>query len=65
MSMSAPDTDLERLKHRHRGALIGLAAVVAFSLALFFALSFWLAEEGQTPGETSQTELSLSALTNG
>lgn len=63
--MSAPDTNLDRQKSRHRGVLIGLGAVVAFSVALFLALNVWLAEEGQTPGETSQSEMSLSALTNG
>lgn len=63
--MSAPDTNLDRQKARHRGVLIGLGAVVVFSVALFLALTVWLAEEGQTPGETSQSEMSLSALTNG
>ena len=51
--MSAPDTNLDRQKARHRSALIGMIAVVAFALALFFGLSAWLGDEGQTPGENS------------
>lgn len=47
--MSPPERDIERQKRRHRGPLIGSAAVVIFALAL---LAWWLAHEvseGQDP----------------
>ncbi len=51
--MSAPQTNLERQKRRHRGPLIGMIAVVAFALLLFFAFNVYTAEQGQTPEATA------------
>ena len=51
--MSAPETNLDRQKRNHRGALIGIGAVVTFALALFFALTVWLSDAGQTPGDAA------------
>lgn len=53
--MSAPDTNLNRQKSRHRGVLIGLGAVVGFALLLFLGLAVNVAEQGQTPGEAPAT----------
>ncbi len=36
--MSAPHTDIEKQRRRHRGPLIGMALVVVFAVALIF---FW------------------------
>lgn len=40
--MSAPDTNIEKQKRRHRGPLIGMAVVVIFALGLIL---FWLMDE--------------------
>lgn len=51
--MSAPETNLDRQKRNHRGPLIGIGAVATFALALFFALTVWLSDAGQTPGDAA------------
>jgi hypothetical protein len=40
--LSAPQTNLEKQKRRHRGPLIGMAAAVLFGVGL---ISYWLIEE--------------------
>ncbi len=40
--MSAPQTNLEKQKRRHKGPLIGMAAVVLFGVGL---IGYWLIEE--------------------
>lgn len=50
--MSAPDTNIEKQKSRHRGPLIGMAIGVGFALLLLFGLMSWLAANGETPAET-------------
>lgn len=40
--MSAPRTNIETQKRRHRGPLIGMAVVVLFALAL---IAYWLLDE--------------------
>lgn len=47
--MSAPDTNVERQAKNHKFPLWGMAAVVAFALALLFALTVYLADIGGTP----------------
>lgn len=44
--MSAPQTNIERQKKRHRGPLFGMAAVVAVGLALILGLSVGLTDDG-------------------
>ncbi|MEO0744197.1 MAG: hypothetical protein AAFU86_00990 [Pseudomonadota bacterium] len=46
--MSAPNTNIERQKKRHRPALIGMAVVAIFA-ALVFALNFAFSVEGEGP----------------
>ncbi len=43
--MSAPNTNIDKQKRRHRGPLIGMALVVIFALALTV---FWLLDEAAT-----------------
>lgn len=49
--MSAPRTNIDRQKSRHRPVLIALVLVTGLALALFFGLTVWLADQGQTPGD--------------
>lgn len=47
--MSAPQTNIEKQKRRHKGPLIGMALVVVFAVGL---IVYWLLEEaanGQSP----------------
>jgi hypothetical protein len=47
--MSAPQTNIEKQKKRHKGPLIGMALAVVFGVGLIF---FWLMDEaadGQSP----------------
>lgn len=47
--MSAPQTNIEKQKRRHRGPLIGMALAVVFGVGLIL---YWLldeAAEGQSP----------------
>ena len=45
--MSAPQTNLDKQKRRHRGPLIGMIVVVAFALTLLFFQMMDTAEQGQ------------------
>lgn len=47
--MSAPQTNIEKQKARHKPALIGLRAVIATGVVLFVGLIVWLAAQGDTP----------------
>lgn len=49
--MSAPDTNIDRQKRRHRGPLVGMAAVILFATAIGAYYLGYLATEGSTPGE--------------
>lgn len=51
--MSAPKTNMETEKRRHRGPLIGMIAVVAFALSLLFFLLMGTADEG-TPVDSAE-----------
>ena len=44
--MSAPRTNIETQKRRHRGPLIGMAVVVIFALGLLFWLMFRVSDAG-------------------
>lgn len=46
--MSAPDTNLEKQKNRHRPALIGIAVVLVFA-GLVFLMNMGTAIEGEGP----------------
>lgn len=50
--MSAPDTNLEKQKSRHRGPLLGLAICIATATLLFLGYLTVMAERGQTPNDT-------------
>ena len=53
--MSAPQTNIDRQKKRHRGPLLGIGAVVAFALALLLALSVWLTDDAMPLPENTPT----------
>ncbi len=61
--MSAPHTDLERQKRRHRGPLIGIIVVLLFVSAIF--AYFVLYEFGQSDPATSDapTDTPVSTTT--
>ncbi|MBV2361282.1 hypothetical protein KUH32_16070 [Thalassococcus sp. CAU 1522] len=46
--MSAPDTNIEKQRKRHKPALLGIGAVVGFAGVLLFALVVWVF--GQSDG---------------
>jgi len=46
--MSAPQTNIDKQKRRHRGPLIGMIAVVTFALTLLF---FLMADTADTDGQ--------------
>jgi len=54
--MSAPDTNLEKQKKRHKGPLAGIAAVVAFALVLLAGWIAWEAYYGETPRDATPAE---------
>lgn len=47
--MSAPHTNVETQKRRHRGPLIGMALVVIFGVALIVYWQFEEAAQGNSP----------------
>lgn len=47
--MSAPDTNVETQKKRHKPALMGIRGAVLFALVLLLGLIGWVASQGQTP----------------
>ena len=51
--MSAPGTNLETQKSRHKGPLAGIAFVLVFALGLLIALLVWLSANGNTPEATA------------
>lgn len=53
--MSAPQTNIDRQKKRHRGPLLGIGAVVAFALALLLGLSVWLTDDAMPLPENTPT----------
>ncbi|GFE63581.1 hypothetical protein [Litoreibacter roseus] len=50
--MSAPDTNLETQKSRHRGPLGGMAIILTFAGILLLALLVWTFFNGLEPGGT-------------
>ena len=50
--MSAPDTNLEKQARRHKGPLWGMLTGVAVVALLLLGYLIWVAEEGDTPGDT-------------
>lgn len=50
--MSAPDTELEKQKSRHRGPLLGLAVCIVAAALMFLGYLTITAERGQTPNDT-------------
>lgn len=53
--MSAPQTNIDRQKKRHRGPLLGIGAVVAFALALLLGLSVWLTDDAMSLPQNTPT----------
>ena len=47
--MSAPDTDLEKQKRRHRPSLSGIAFVAVFGVTMIVILSFVVFARGDEP----------------
>lgn len=50
--MSAPNTDIEKQKQRHKGPLSGMALVVTFAAVLLLGLVIWLFAAGNEPEDT-------------
>ncbi|MES2664502.1 MAG: hypothetical protein V4712_00280 [Pseudomonadota bacterium] len=53
--MSAPHTNLEKQKRRHKGPLIGIALALLFGLGLMAYWSFWGVATGGGPGAQETT----------
>ncbi len=51
--MSAPRTNIEKQKSRHKGPLIGMTIGVAFALVLLFGLAVYVVDRGQPPENTA------------
>jgi hypothetical protein len=51
-TMSAPQTNIEKQRRRHRGPLIGMALVVVFGVLL---ITWWLFEEASQASNTTPT----------
>lgn len=49
--MSAPNTDPEKQKERHKAPLLGMRAVVLWSLALLVLLIIFVTVRGNQPGD--------------
>lgn len=49
--MSAPQTNIEKQRRRHRGPLIGMALVVVFGVLL---ITWWLFEEASQAASPSE-----------
>lgn len=47
--MSAPNTDVEKQEKRHKPALIGMGAAVAWSVVLLIGLITWVVWQGNEP----------------
>ncbi|RYH02709.1 hypothetical protein EU805_08820 [Salipiger sp. IMCC34102] len=54
--MSAPKTNLDKQKSRHRGAMTGIITVVVFALILLAGLIFFISANGNTP-EGAETQI--------
>jgi len=47
--MSAPDTNVEKQKEKHKTALMGIRGVMVFAAVLLLGLVLWLSYQGQEP----------------
>ncbi len=47
--MSAPDTNIEKQKERHKPALFGMGAAVAWSVGLLILFVAWIVWQGGEP----------------
>lgn len=63
--MSAPSTNVEKQKKRHRPAIWGMIAGGIFAAALFLAYLANLAAQGNEPGEGTSEEPAAEAATDG
>ncbi|MBP1804581.1 hypothetical protein [Rubellimicrobium aerolatum] len=61
--MSAPNTNIDKQAHRHRGPLRGMFAVVLFALILLGLLAFWAFGRGGDPeGAAAQVNDATGAV---
>ncbi len=49
--MSAPKTNIEKEKRRHRTPLTGMISVIVFALVLLVGLTLWITTQGNEPGD--------------
>jgi hypothetical protein len=49
MTMSAPETNIETQKKKHKGPLVGIVGAVIFAAVLFVALLAYVSDQGGTP----------------
>ncbi|MGR3486060.1 MAG: hypothetical protein ACU0BF_11995 [Paracoccaceae bacterium] len=74
--MSAPETNIEKQEKRHKGPLIGMGAMVAWSVGLLILFVAFMAWSGDSPegaetvidgrtGEATPAETSPLADTDG
>lgn len=58
--MSAPDTNVDRQKRRHKIPLLGMGGVIAFAFVLLAGLVVWLSagtDEAPDAGVAGATEM--------
>jgi hypothetical protein len=56
ITMSAPNTDLDKQEKKHRGPMRGMAGVVAFALLLLVGLMIWTTSNSTSP-EGADTQI--------
>jgi hypothetical protein len=62
LAMSAPQTNIEKQRRRHRGPLIGMALVVLFGVLL---ITWWLFEEASQAPDAIQSTVPAATATEG
>lgn len=62
--MSAPETNVEKQKKRHRAPLVGIALAVAAGVIFMAIWLVWATEEGNTPVEDNTPAIAEPPASN-